>query len=197
MYIFALVLFVLLGTSSVIHNKYASAGWSNVLADIEVAIDIDRNTQWNQVEGVPIYPLNNKGESVAVNTYSRVAWATVGLRLIWQYPLGYGSINHSFDGMQDLAGIEHGHKGQTHSGWVDYGLAFGIPGLVILISTLLINIYLGLIKKDQLNLVSISISSTLLIFCIFAEVSWKQYFESMIFFIAFVSTVISSKDIVD
>ena len=196
-YISAIVLFVVLVTASMIHNKYASAGWSNLYDDVKVAIDIDKNTQWNQVEGEPIYPLNGKGETVAVNTYSRVAWAAVGLRLIWQYPLGYGSINHSFDGMQDVAGIEHGHKGQTHSGWIDYGLAFGIPGLLILISTLILNIYFGLKQKDQLNLLSISISCTLLIFCIFAEMSWKQYFESMIFFIAFIVTITAYKDIIE
>jgi len=195
-YISVFVLFTVLATSFMIHNKYASTGWSNIYDDVKVAIDIDKHKQWNQVEGEPVYPLNSKGVPVETNTYSRVAWATVGLRLIWQHPLGYGSINHSFDGMQDFAGIEHGHKGQTHSGWIDYGLAFGLPGLIILISALVLNIYFGMKHKDQLNLLSISISCTLLIFCIFAEMSWKQYFESMIFFIAFIIAITSYKDII-
>jgi hypothetical protein len=176
-----------------IHKRYATAGWENIFYDVKVAINIDQNTQWNQVEGAPQYPLNALGVPVAVNTYSRVAWATVGLRLITQYPLGYGSINRSFDGMQDIAGIAHGHKGQTHSGWVDYGLAFGVPGLIILISAIFLTMYCGLRNLDRLNLVAVMICGMLAVFSIFAETTWKQYFEATLFFIAFSCTLIACR----
>ena len=177
-------------TSWSVHKRYASPGWQDLLYDIQVAVDIDNNKQWMKAEGAPTYPLNALGHPIAINTYSRVAWATAGLRLIGQYPLGYGSINRSFNGIQNVAGIAHEHIGQTHSGWVDYGLAFGVPGLSILISALLLTIYFGLKNKDQLNLVAVSICGALFVFCIFAEMSWKQYFESMLFFIAFSTAVV-------
>jgi O-antigen ligase len=106
------------------------------------------------------------------------------------YPLGYGSINQSFVGMQRHAGIQSEHLGQIHSGWIDFGLAFGIPGLVIVFLTLVSTIYLGLRSRLQTNLVPVVICITLIPFCLIAETSYKQYFESLIFFIALSASLV-------
>ncbi len=179
-----------LGFAAHVHQKSASVGWNSIFADVAVAIDIDQHTQWQKVEGTVATPLNYLGNPAASNTYYRAAYAAAGIRLIGMYPLGYGSINQSFVGMQKHAGIQSEHFGQIHSGWIDFGLAFGIPGLVIVFLTLLSTIYLGLRSRLQTNLVPVVICITLIPFCLIAETSYKQYFESLIFFIALSASLV-------
>ncbi len=179
-----------LGLAAHFHQKTASKGWNSIFADVAVAIDIDQHTQWQKREYSVATPLNHLGNPAASNTYYRAAYATAGIRLIGMYPLGYGSINQSFVGMQKLAGIQSEHLGQVHSGWIDFGLAFGIPGLVIVFLTLLSTIYLGLRSRLQTNFVPVVICITLIPFCLIAETSYKQYFESLIFFIALSASLV-------
>jgi hypothetical protein len=180
-----------LGFAAHFHQKTASTGWNSIFADVAVAVDIDQHTQWQKREGSVAVPLNHLGNPVAMNTYYRAAYAAAGIRLIGMYPLGYGSINQSFVGMQKHAGIQSEHFGQIHSGWIDFGLAFGIPGLVIVFLTLLSTIYLGLRSRLQTNLVPVVICITLIPFCLIAETSYKQYFESLIFFIALSASLVA------
>jgi hypothetical protein len=179
-----------LGFAAHFHQKTASTGWNSIFADVAVAVDIDQHTQWQKREGSVAVPLNHLGNPVAMNTYYRTAYAAAGIRLIGMYPLGYGSINQSFVGMQKHAGIQSEHLGQIHSGWIDFGLAFGIPGLVIVFLTLVSTIYLGLRSRLQTNLVPVVICITLIPFCLIAETSYKQYFESLIFFIALSASLV-------
>ena len=173
------------------HQKTAYKGWDSIFADVAVAIDIDQHTQWQKVIGLIPAPLNSFGNEVALNTYARAAWVAVGVRLISQYPFGYGSINQSFVGLQNITHIKNENLDQTHSGWIDFGLAFGVPGLVIVFLTLLSTIYIGLRKRFYSNLVPAVICITLIPFCLIAEVSYKQYFESLIFFIALSASLVT------
>jgi hypothetical protein len=173
------------------HKSTASKGWESLFYDVAVATDIDKNKQWQKIEGTVLPPLNSQGDLAAQNTYSRAAWATVGLHLLLKHPLGYGSINQSFIELQKYAGIQNENMGQTHSGWIDFGLAFGIPGLAIIFLTYLSTIYFGLRNRLYSNLVPVVICITLIPFGLFAEISYKQYFESLIFFIALSSSMVA------
>jgi hypothetical protein len=184
------LILITLGLAAHFHNKTVETGWNGVFADVVVAIDIDQHTQWKKLAGSIPTPINALGKQVPINTYSRAAWAAVGFRLIDQYPFGYGSINQSFVGLQDIAQIKTENLDQTHSGWIDFGLAFGIPGLAIVFLTLLSTIYLGLRIRLQTNLVPVVICITLIPFCLIAETSYKQYFESLIFFIALSASLV-------
>jgi len=192
-----IALFVLLLAGGVWqeHQSFASKGWGTIFEDMKVAIDIDSNTQWQRKEGAVEAPLNALGMPAALNTYSRFAYAMVGIRLISQYPLGYGSINQSFNGLQSIADIPHEHQGQVHSGWLDFGLAFGVPGLLLLFSSILGAMYFAIRRFDQLNLVALMICATLIPFCLIAEMSYKQYFESWVFFIALAATLVAFSSI--
>jgi O-antigen ligase len=153
--------------------------------------DIDKNTQWQSKEGTVEAPLNSLGIPAALNTYSRFAYIAVGIRLIDQYPLGYGSVNQSFNGMQTHANIYHEHEGQVHSGWVDFGLAFGVPGLSLIFLTLIMIIYLGIKQGGELSLIAVIYCLMLIPFGLIAEISYKQYFEATLFFIAFAATIVA------
>lgn len=189
-----------------VHTQFASQGWSTLLEDIKISSQIDKHNfwrfnshHWNQVMGEE-FPKNSKGLPVAGNTYERITWATQGVMLISQYPLGYGSINRSFVGMLNHAKVDQQLESQTHSGWIDFGLAFGLPGLLILFLTFFSIIYNGLIRGNQFGLIGVWLILGLMPFGLIAEINYKHNFEILLFFISFAaaSTVlirnVNSKD---
>jgi len=122
---------------------------------------------------------------VAGNTYERVAYAAKGLSLINQYPMGYGSINQSFLGLLNHFGTIHNIDGQTHSGWIDFGLAYGIPGLLILMLLFISIATKGLRSGDQFGLMGAWLVISFIPFGVIAEINYKHNFEILLFFIAF------------
>ena len=186
-----ILILVIVGCVVQYHKSTASKGWESLFDDFAVAVDIDKNKQWQKFEGTVLTPLNSQGNLSPSSTYYRAAWATVGAHLVLKYPFGYGSINQSFVELQKYAGIQNENIGQTHSGWIDFGLAFGIPGLAIIFLTLLSTIWFGLRSRPYSNLVPVLICITLMPFGLIAEISYKQYFESLIFFIALSSSMVA------
>lgn len=180
-----------LGFAALYHQSTSSKGWENIFIDVATGVDIEKNRTWQKLSGSVEIPKNSAGEAGAPSTYYRAAWAAVGVWLISKNPYGYGSINDSFVGLQKLSNIPNENNLQTHSGWIDFGLAFGIPGLAIVFLTLSSTIYLGLRSRLQTNLVPVVICITLIPFCLIAEVSYKQYFESLIFFIALSASLVA------
>jgi len=173
------------------HKSVGYKGWDTVFQDAKTGLDVDKNQQWQKLEGSVSFPLNSLGIPAVANTYTRFAYAAVGVRLISQYPLGYGSVNQSFNGLQGIAEIPHEHRGQVHSGWIDFGLAFGLPGILFLLSSFFYTIYLGVRRHGELDLIAAVFSLTLLGFCLIAEMSYKQYFESWIFMMTFSATIVA------
>jgi hypothetical protein len=172
------------------HKSLAYKGWDTVFQDAALGLDIDGNKQWQKKEGTVPMPLNSLGEPAAINTYIRFSYIAVGSKLIAEYPLGYGSINRSFKGMQEYAQIPHEHEGQVHSGWIDFGLAFGVPGLLLIFSSMLSIICFGLKRKSSIALPWVIVCLAFIPFGLIAEITWKQYFEATIFFLTAGSTVI-------
>jgi len=99
--------------------------------------------------------------------------------------MGYGSINQSFVGMLNHAKIKQQLESQTHSGWIDFGLAFGIPGLLILLLTFASIIYKGCVRGDQFGLIGVWLILGFMPLGIIAEINYKHNFEILLFFIAF------------
>ena len=186
---YLLIFFIFIILFVKIHHDSAAPGWTSLLKDIETSLQVEKHQHWKKFTK-DIYPFNDLGQPVAGNTYERVAWATVGWSLIKQEPFGYGSINHSFKGMLDYQKIAHNVPGQTHSGWTDFALAFGIPGLSIIIFSQLAIIYLGLKRRKNWDLVAVWICLALLPLGVIAEICYKQYFEATLFFIAFAATLV-------
>jgi O-antigen ligase len=111
--------------------------------------------------------------------------------LIVKYPIGYGLIERSF-GQRGNRLWQGGCLSQSHSGWLDLALGIGIPGITLLLSSILI-VMRSLIKQnyssesklESWKVMSIwALFSFLLIWCT-TEISQKVFFEELIFFIAF------------
>ncbi|WP_170211731.1 O-antigen ligase family protein [Rhodoferax bucti] len=108
--------------------------WSNLVSDYKISIQIDQHNNWK--DNTSPFPNNENGTMVDVSTYQRVSWARAGLELLKDHPLGYGLIKHSFGALaiqkwSDFHKPDGNNRGATHSGWLDFALAFGIPGLLL------------------------------------------------------------------
>ncbi len=193
-----LFIFLLLFSGWKAHSKFASQGWGTLWEDVRISSQLDQhnywrfNSQhWNKVVGEN-FPKNSLGINVAGNTYERVAWAAQGINLITQYPLGYGSINRSFVGMLNHANIRQELESQTHSGWIDFGLAYGLPGLLILFTTFVSIVSRGIYSRCQFGLMGTWLIFGFVPFGIIAEICYKHNFEILLFFIAFAATSVVS-----
>jgi hypothetical protein len=81
----------------------------------------------------------------------------------------------------------------SHSAWIDFGLAFGIPGLLLTIGALISTILLALRSNSPNQLVVIWLAFSLLLTFTVAEVSSKHTIEILFFFIALLSTMALKK----
>lgn len=173
-----------------IHDRFSSGGWNTLIADIKAGLDTETNREWNMQNSGKFLPLNELGEKVSGSTYMRVAWAKVGVGLIKEFPLGYGSINSSYDGLTNLSGIDPGKHGQTHSGWVDFGLAYGIPGLLLLAGALACILLLAPLNPHFWVMQAFFIALTFFPLALIAEIIWKQYFEATLFFATYAAALL-------
>lgn len=108
--------------------------WSNLVADYKISAKIDQHKNWK--DNISPVPFNEYGTSVDGSTYQRVSWAWAGLELLKEHPQGYGLINHSFGALaiqkwHDFHKPDGNNRGATHSGWLDFALGFGVPGLLL------------------------------------------------------------------
>jgi uncharacterized protein with PQ loop repeat len=131
--VFTLLCFVVFGF---LINKHldSNPAWSNLVADYKTSVKIEEHSNWK--DEVSPLPTNEYGIPVNGSTYLRVAWARAGLELLIDHPIGYGLINHSFGALaiqkwSDFHKPDGNNRGSTHSGWLDFGLGFGIPGLLM------------------------------------------------------------------
>jgi hypothetical protein len=114
-------------------------GWHTLFEDAKVAIQIDRYPHWQNLAQMG-YPKREDGQIVTPNIYERVAWATAGSKAIIAYPQGVGILAYPF-AKHPSAPPKMATQGEipgiaTHSGWVELGLAFGIPILGLIFSAL-------------------------------------------------------------
>lgn len=134
-------------------------GWESLFEDIAISSQIDKFPNWQSTSKFGV-PLRSGGTPVAGNTYERVSWGVVGLRLIELQPLGSGTLR-SFP--IQVRRLVPGFDGApyTHSGWIDLGLAFGIPGLILMPIALLIAMVratLGLAGSYKATIITLALA---------------------------------------
>lgn len=72
------------------------------------------------------------GANLEESAYARVAWARQATIMIGEHPLGIGFGHDSFGrGIAAKYGVKG--WGSSHSGWLDFALGVGLPGLLLLI----------------------------------------------------------------
>ena len=163
--------------------------WGALIANFKIGVDIDYQNYWRNGAAHPV-PINQYGEPVDVSTYERTAWFRVGLRLLKENPMGYGLLHHSFGSLAlmkypDFRKPIMSNRGATHSGWMDFALGFGFPGLLLLLVPLFAAWYRSLYQEG----LWFSYTSWTIPIMSFAylttEVAGMHYTEMLFFMVAF------------
>lgn len=182
------------------HSSKASPGWQSILSDVTTSVQVDKYLNWQNTTKYGM-PVNDNGQVVAWNTYERFAWASKGIFLIKDYPMGYGTLTHqSFPALLKLEGVQivcPMATCGTHSGWVDFGLAYGIPGILSLTLAIFFGLHAGLKIRDSYATLGCWLFIVALFAPMFQEVAMKHLFEIWLFIIALASGLVASPKVLN
>lgn len=103
-------------TRNLAFTESVAAGW-----------DYQHHPSWTQIGALP---LMSNGQPVDDSAFKRVAWIHSGLDMIATHPLGFGFCREVFSLAVTDLGIKN-NLGHAHSGFIDLGVALGIPGIVL------------------------------------------------------------------
>ena len=164
-------------------NKH-NPGWSSTWEDAKTAVQIHKYPNWQNPPALG-YPQNASGQIVKGNTYERFAWATAGFTIFLpQNPLGVGILRKSFATLLKDSYPNSADISGTHSAWVDIALAFGYPGLLLLIGSLLSTISLSMGSTSPLRSTAGLLSVGLILIYMVGEVSSQHGIEILCFLIS-------------
>ena len=152
-------------------------------------MDTTHYQQWkyNSEQGLPN---NELGVVVSGTNYERLAWGKMGLKLIVQNPLGYGLIERSFGQLAKINWPDS-KLHQSHSGWIDLTLGLGIPGFLLIFTTLLMLLYqlaklanvIDAACNPYFTMAWWGVFSLLILWCT-TEISQKVFFDDLIFWLS-------------
>lgn len=167
----------------------SNPAWLTLWSNIKIGVDIDRIENWKNVD-IYSMPINELGVHVDGSTYERTAWAMAGLRLISENPQGYGLIHHSFGALAikkwtDFSKPNGKTRGATHSGWIDFTLGLGVPGLLLVLIPLTISFFRALRMKGFWPAYIVWTVPTILFAYLITEVSSDHFIELLFFMTAF------------
>lgn len=184
-----LVVAFLFGWLGLQHVK-SVPGWLSLVDDVSIAVQIEKYPNWRDPATLG-YPKKSDGNVVAANTYERAAWATAGATLFLpENPLGLGILNRPYPRLlHEKYGKEVGYIPSTHSAWIEFGLAFGYPGALLLLSALVILIARSLSKPLIFSATSLSISLSLLIMYTVGELSTAHAVELLFYLLALIFAI--------
>ena len=166
-------------------------GWNHFFEDIAIGFQIDEVPNWQNIQKFG-YPKTSSGEQVYPNNYERAAWAAAGAHTIYENPLGYGLLEHSLGRMIQKSYPEAVIR-SSHSAWIDFGLAFGIPGLALILGALISAMVLATRSQSPNKLVVVWLAFSLLLTFTVAEVSSNHTIEILFFCIALLNTMAFEK----
>lgn len=164
--------------------------WRSMVATAKVAFAVDTYDEW-KFQGLRGYPKNELGETTEGSNYERIAWATAGTKLLFENPQGYGLLTLSFDHLTKKKWPDS-HLSMTHSGWIDFALGYGIPGLFLLFSASLICWRSGFYMSSPWSGFVIWGFGSLNIIFLMKELSNEICVNAFIFIILFIASLSTS-----
>lgn len=166
-----------------------NTGWSTFFEDFSIGLQSDKYINWRDFNalGMPVAP---SGRQVSSSTYERIALMVEGLKVISSYPFGCGVLTQPFMKMlpQVYPGVFFSGQHATHSAWIEFGIAFGVPGLLFLIGSLITSA-INTIKQGARSIAPITILSLVLnimILYLVGEVSTQHGVEILFYFLALI-----------
>jgi len=112
----------------------------------------------------------------------------LGLRAIAERPLGYG-VFRSFPEQMRAKGVGYaGETPYTHSAWIDFGLAYGIPGLLFLPCALILILVKTIRHPSMPNRATVLLLAVaVLILYTVGEYGFKHGIEILFFMMSFLA----------
>jgi hypothetical protein len=166
-----------------------NSGWFTLWADAKISVQIDDYPHWQDPSQLG-YPQNDQGYKVIASNYERIAWATAGVRAILQYPQGVGHLAYPLTKHMELQkNMPVGQKTQsisTHSGWVDLGLAFGLPILGLIFVILLVTFINAVRGACPAKMTVLGLIVLLSFLYLVGEVAIQHGIEILLFFLALI-----------
>lgn len=109
-----------------------------------VALGWDTEGHLNWLHGFQTedWPVRANGETVDPSTYTRVAWAKEGAKLLVDHPWGTEISKYTFSRLiSEKYGVDF--VSHSHIGLIDFGLNVGLPGIVLWLTFLVSLAWLG------------------------------------------------------
>lgn len=187
------VLFGIILVSMVSNHLGRNVSWKQLIPDIQIGYQIEAYPHWQRYEyGLP---LNKHHQKVAATNYERTAWGTAGLTLLLEHPMGYGIIKQSFGylALEKWPNIDPVRVKSTHSGWIDFALALGIPGIFWVFSSLLFSLKAAWGNRNQYwGILSLWVlPTTIFIWCV-AELCTNHFVEMLFLILGFFAVINSN-----
>lgn len=137
--------------------------WANFSDSVRIGWDIDGHDWWLDQVANP-RPHNDQGVPVDHSAYSRAAWLRGAVRMIGEYPLGTGYDRNALRrALARSYGPSAHAPGHAHAGLLDFTLATGIPGGLMLTGAL---IWLSVLGWRRWRVTRDAAGLALAIFCL-------------------------------
>lgn len=191
-----MTILIVVATSAFLINHFqTNKTWFSFISDAKFATQLDKYNNW-QFNGVQGFPEDEFGKVTSGTNYERIAWAKAGLILLVENPMGYGLIERSFGNLARIKWPDS-RLNQSHSGWLDLMLGIGIPGVLLILGSILFvlrKLYAlsksKVLKKEKEDSFFLQwlfmlwwILLTSFLMWSTTEISQKVYFDSLIFWV--------------
>ena len=189
LFILAVATLILLGYFGSLHEKNNS-GWKSFFTNVGIAIRVNDYSNWQNPK-LYGYPKIESGQEVTRNTYERFSWATAGLTIFLpRIPFGLGILENPFTVCLKSYYASAGEDiPSSHSSWVDFALAFGYPGLIFMLGSLIYIFVISFIVQLPFPNLSRLLSFSLILIYAFVEVRNKHGIEILCFWISSLSAL--------
>jgi O-antigen ligase len=111
-------------------SYHSDSRWPVFAETVPVALETEKYQAWRDEHTYPPPTLSN-GQIVDMSSYLRIAWFKIGLELMLKEPIGQGYSKSNFHQLVERYYGPAESTSQAHSGLINFGLAYGIPGLLI------------------------------------------------------------------
>lgn len=179
---------VILASIFTYHQIQRNAGWLTLLEDSKIAVQVDKYPQWQHSNINGVVPKTESGRTVVGNTYERVAWAVVGVRLIEQHPLGTGVLYIPFNKLLQID-YPGATPYATHSGWIDLTLSLGIPALLLMWGILASVFYLGSKSEGSFRITVPIMAGMIFLLYLVGELNGEHAVEILFYWFAMLSVL--------
>jgi len=172
--------------------------WETLPEDLRVAIFESGDNAWMNPSAIENYPKTSDGVVVSPNNYERFKWAKEGVKLLMEHPLGVGSLNGPFHELLLLNNPEISfYKNippSTHSSWIEFGLGYGLLGLIFMIFPAIFLTYSFIVDRSSIRFIGLlNIISLFMIYTV-GELSNGHALEIYFFWISYLTGILQNSD---